>query len=48
MILPSLPITGATPPSDGFFNTSATHIGAFGTNNQMGPGFVGRIINSLR
>ena len=29
----ALPITGATPPSDGFFNTSATHIGAFGTNN---------------
>lgn len=29
----ALPVTGATPPSDGFFNTSATHIGAFGTNN---------------
>lgn len=29
----ALPVTGATPPSDGFFNISATHIGAFGTNN---------------
>ena len=28
------PIDGATPPSgDGFFNTSATHIGAFGATN---------------
>ncbi len=27
------PVVGATPPSDGFFNTSATHIGAFGTTN---------------
>lgn len=27
------PVTGATPPSDGFFNTSATHIGAFGSTN---------------
>ncbi len=29
----SQPTVGATPPSDGFFNTSATHIGAFGTTN---------------
>ena len=43
-----LPVTGATPPSDGFFNISATHIGAFGTNNWAnGLGFVGQIINSL-
>ncbi|MEP1152008.1 MAG: hypothetical protein ABJH08_09815 [Balneola sp.] len=27
------PVTGATPPSGGFFNTSATHIGAFGSTN---------------
>ncbi|WP_018126866.1 hypothetical protein [Balneola vulgaris] len=27
------PVTGATPPSDGFFNTSATHVGAFGSTN---------------
>lgn len=27
------PVTGATPPSDNFFDATATHIGAFGTNN---------------
>lgn len=29
----SQPATGATPPSDGFFTTGATHIGAFGSTN---------------
>lgn len=27
------PVTGATPPSGGYFNTSATYIGAFGSTN---------------
>ena len=26
-------VTGSTPPSDGYFNTSATYIGAFGSTN---------------
>ncbi len=26
-------VIGATPPNDGFFNSTATHIGAFGTTN---------------
>ncbi len=27
------PVTGKTPPSDGFFNMAATHVGAFGSVN---------------
>ncbi|MEP0007929.1 MAG: hypothetical protein ABJF72_01985, partial [Balneola sp.] len=27
------PVTGATPPSNSFFNSSATYIGAFGSTN---------------
>ena len=27
------PVTGATPPSNAFFNSSATYIGAFGSTN---------------
>lgn len=30
---PTVLVTGATPPSDGFFNTNATFKGAFGTTN---------------
>lgn len=30
---PTVLVTGATPPSDGFFNTNATFRGAFGTTN---------------
>ncbi len=30
---PTVTVTGATPPNDGFFNTSATFVGAFGTTN---------------
>ena len=32
-MVPTNPQTGATPPSDGFFDTTATYIGAFGTTN---------------
>lgn len=32
---PATVTVGATPPSDGFFDTSATHIGAFGTADWM-------------
>jgi hypothetical protein len=31
--VPTTVTTGATPPNDGFFTTSATHVGAFGTTN---------------
>jgi hypothetical protein len=33
--LPSTVRTGATPPADGFFDVSATHVGAFGTTDWM-------------
>lgn len=34
-LIPSNMATGGTPPADGFFDPSATHIGAFGSNNWL-------------
>ena len=34
-VIPTAPATGGTPPNDGFFDASATHIGGFGSENWL-------------